>query len=715
MKNKKIPLVVASLLVGVLTTPQFTTAELLIVPISKGEGNALAFDVLEGTTFSNANGINIEGTMTDNGAVNIMPSPGNQNIPEGYHNGFGQVLGDGDLHPGNILSGVNIFGVTGTVTSSGDAISEDILLNKKAWVNGVEVTGSIPTNSMSSDSATVAAGYYKATTLDAVDTDLISDNIKSGMTIFGVAGDTNVVDTVSGDAIAGDLLLDKKAWVAGAEVTGSMPTNTLSENSATVAAGYYADTTLNTVDTDLTAGNIRSGATIFGIAGDSNVVNTVSGDAVAGDLLLDKNAWVDGIKVTGSMPTNTLSENSTAVPAGYYVETTLDAVDTDLTVANIRKGTTIFGISGDSNVVNTGSGNAGAEDIRLDKIAWIDGVEVIGSMPTNILSPDSSNVEGYYESTTMDAVDTDLVPGNIRSGVAIFGIIGDSNVVNTGSGDAIEGDLLLDKTAWVDGAEVIGTIPTNTLSADSTAVAAGYYATDTTLDAVDPDLTADHIKYGVTMFGVTGTLQVAGSVAKTGETRCTWDNNGTWEWDYNCTQITRPLGQDGELQNGTNLLSSDRFVDNGDGTVTDNLTGLIWLKDANCITFFNGDSTGVNYRLWSDSLYAANQLAHGSCELLDNSAAGDWRLPNINELHSLLNFDFSDPALSNNAGINQWVNGNVDSAFSNVQSKNYWSSSTYAGAAHLGRTVDFFSGNNRLEDKTTSTTPNYVWPVRGGQ
>ena len=50
-------------------------------------------------------------------------------------------------------------------------------------------------------------------------------------------------------------------------------------------------------------------------------------------------------------------------------------------------------------------------------------------------------------------------------------------------------------------------------------------------------------------------------------------------------------GDDGEIQSGL-IWPDPRFTDNGDGTVTDNLTGLIWLKDGNCF--------GRN--MWEDSL-----------------------------------------------------------------------------------------------------------------
>ena len=62
------------------------------------------------------------------------------------------------------------------------------------------------------------------------------------------------------------------------------------------------------------------------------------------------------------------------------------------------------------------------------------------------------------------------------------------------------------------------------------------------------------------------------TVPKTGQTTCS-DESG----------VSRPCtgtGEDGEHQKGV-AWPNPRFTDNGDGTVTDNLTGLIWLKDAN--------------------------------------------------------------------------------------------------------------------------------------
>jgi hypothetical protein len=152
--------------------------------------------------------------------------------------------------------------------------------------------------------------------------------------------------------------------------------------------------------------------------------------------------------------------------------------------------------------------------------------------------------------------------------------------------------------------------------------------------------------------------------------------------------ITYAAGDDGNFKWGAAV--SNRFTDNGNGTVTDNLTSLIWLKNANCFST----------QTWSTALNSANTLASGSCSLADGSVAGDWRLPNMNELESLVDASKSSPALP------------AGHPFTNVQSYYYWSSTTYApntaGAWNVHMNVGFVV----IYYKSDSY---YVWPVRGGQ
>ena len=170
-----------------------------------------------------------------------------------------------------------------------------------------------------------------------------------------------------------------------------------------------------------------------------------------------------------------------------------------------------------------------------------------------------------------------------------------------------------------------------------------------------------------------------------------------------------PSGSDGALQKGISW-PNPRFTDNGNGTVTDNLTGLIWLRDTNCVSFFSGDATGVNSRPWANALTAANSLAGGQCGLTDGSVSGQWRLPNVKELQSLIDYVYVAPALSNTAGNGHW--GVDGGPFLGVQSAAYWSSSTYMGSLAYAWYVTLDNGRV-VED--TKTTPYYVWPVRGGQ
>jgi hypothetical protein len=160
------------------------------------------------------------------------------------------------------------------------------------------------------------------------------------------------------------------------------------------------------------------------------------------------------------------------------------------------------------------------------------------------------------------------------------------------------------------------------------------------------------------------------------------------------TSYTR--GDDASERKGVPWAASTRFADNQDGTVTDNQTGLIWLKDAGCF----------EPTVWSNALAEAIQLASGACGLEDGSAAGQWRLPNINELESLIDASSANPALS------------PGHPFSNVSDGSYWSSTSYFG----GRQNSPNAWAIRLSDGRTmndggsnvkAASNNAVWAVKG--
>ena len=248
---------------------------------------------------------------------------------------------------------------------------------------------------------------------------------------------------------------------------------------------------------------------------------------------------------------------------------------------------------------------------------------------------------------------------------------GKTEVVDTTSGDAAASDLLLGKKAWVDGVEVMGNIATRTLSAANDTVSAGYYAA-TNLTQVDTNLTAKNIATNVMIFGIAGTLSTnayPAAVPKTGQT------------------TSYLMGDDGDYEKGVSW-PNPRFTE-GTGTssncVMDNLTGLMWLKNPDALT-----------RTWSN--------AATYCEGLDGSNGrggyADWRLPNWNELRSLIDASRLLPALP------------TGHPFIGVPLDYLWSSTTYAGNMTLAWSVNPASGYVSTGAKTVKW---YVWPVRGGQ
>jgi hypothetical protein len=121
------------------------------------------------------------------------------------------------------------------------------------------------------------------------------------------------------------------------------------------------------------------------------------------------------------------------------------------------------------------------------------------------------------------------------------------------------------------------------------------------------------------------------------------------------------------------------FVDNGDGTVTDTRTSLMWQKTT---------ESAMNY-----------ETAIAYCKNLTLAGHTDWRLPTKNELMSLVNKNFSKPAID--TGV-----------FPDTISFGYWTSTTSAEDPDDIIFINFVSGKPGNADKSDTY---YVRAVRGGQ
>ena len=133
-------------------------------------------------------------------------------------------------------------------------------------------------------------------------------------------GTAKFTDVSDATAVAADVLSPKTLYKAdGTKVTGSIVTKTSSDLTASVLtvtapSGYYASAASKTLtDASLVSGNIKSGATIFGVSGATNVVDTTiaSGGASAGNIVNGYKAYVNGSLVEGNASMVSVTQDST--------------------------------------------------------------------------------------------------------------------------------------------------------------------------------------------------------------------------------------------------------------------------------------------------------------------------------------------------------------------------------------------------------------------
>ena len=388
---------------------------------------------------------------------------------------------------------------------------------------------------------------------------------------------------------------------------------------------------------------------------DTDDNNAADATAVEADTLLGKTFYAGGAAKTGTMPTQTLSAANDTVAAGYYTATTLSAVNANLAGGNIKTGITIFGKPG----TFTSDATAVEADTLFGKTFYAGGAVKTGTMPTRTLSAaDETVAAGYYAGTTLSAVDANLAAENIKAGLTIFGNTG----TFTSDATAGEADTLLGKTFYAGGAAKTGTMPTQTLSAANDTVAAGYYA-DRTLSTVDKALTAVNIKSGVTIFGHAGAY----------------------------TSVTGyHLPDTGQLTTFATTFEDDAIYSGAQPAylyivgnhVTDTNTGLMWMNDPAV--------AGLVPSTWTAAITA--------CEDSTFDGYDDWRLPNIRELMSIVDFGHYDPAID-------------PVYFPATVSTYYWSSTSQVGISSRGFMVDFATGLVASNEKISSV---YVRCVRGG-
>jgi hypothetical protein len=136
-----------------------------------------------------------------------------------------------------------------------------------------------------------------------------------------------------------------------------------------------------------------------------------------------------------------------------------------------------------------------------------------------------------------------------------------------------------------------------------------------------------------------------------------------------------------------NRWQGQRFIDQQNGAILDLQTHILWLKEAECF----GPQTQT------DARYSVMNLAHGQCGLTDHSSPGDWRLPTVKELLSVIDYTTIEPALQKGYPFQHVLNW-------------YWSATPFAGDPNVGWVVDLMDGDNSSIEQSFLA---FSLPVRG--
>jgi len=181
-----------------------------------------------------------------------------------------------------------------------------------------------------------------------------------------------------------------------------------------------------------------------------------------------------------------------------------------------------------------------------------------------------------------------------------------------------------------------------------------------------------------------------GGLLQTGQTTC-YDSAGS---ETPCAGT----GQDGEGQEG----ASFSYTDNGDGTVTDNVTGLMWEKLADDGSVHDKD----NRYTWAEAFDV--KIATLNADRFAGHT--DWRLPNLRELQSLVDVGRAGPSTALAFDTTCTVGCTPRSCSCTISSV-YWSSTTYENSPANSWAVYFNVG---IVNTIKKSDAYYVRAVRGG-
>lgn len=198
---------------------------------------------------------------------------------------------------------------------------------------------------------------------------------------------------------------------------------------------------------------------------------------------------------------------------------------------------------------------------------------------------------------------------------------------------------------------------------------------------------------------------------------CSFDFSGCQAQAFPATGQTTSYGtgSDGDIQAGGALS----FVDNGDGTLTDTNTGLMWEKKSDDGSVHDWDDKYawgaasppymMNGPMVTTFLSVLNDVSGGGVTCFAGYC--DWRMPNRKELESTIDLETASPAVGAAFDTACAPSCSVTTCSCIKQTSSYWASSTYQQAPAAAWLVNFVVGNVFADIKSSDY---YVRAVRGG-
>ena len=348
---------------------------------------------------------------------------------------------------------------SGIDTSDATATADDIIASKTAYVNGEKITGNIvryngTTYTPTTEDELFPAGAYNSKIIVKGDANLLPENIRQGVSIFNVEGTLSPYEDTDSTATAENIESGYTAYVKGEQITGSLETGVqanLLANSTTYSnegsVKYSKSTGMDSLSqpscftvsyenrnkriakvNDKISANVR--ASLFGNA---NVNDVAKGKTFSSENGLKLTGTYEGSTPTLQEKTITPSEESQSVTpdSGYggLSQVTVDAISSTYVGSGVtKKSATTY--------------TPGTSDQTIASGQYLNGAQTIKG-------------------------DANLVAGNIKSGVSIFGVSGSyagsggsSGGLDTSDATATAGDIVSGKTAYVNAEKITGTLST---------------------------------------------------------------------------------------------------------------------------------------------------------------------------------------------------------------------------------------------------------------